>query len=232
MRRADRLFELIHLLRRARRAITAAQLAETLEVAPRTIYRDIAALMAMGVPIDGAAGVGYIMRPGYDLAPLMFDREAVAVGLQLVTRTGDQDLQVSARRVASKIAAVLPELRADELDDGRFVVSGFGAPSAADMGLLRSAVRDHRRLAIVYRDEREQLTERTCLPLAVIYYIEVTVLAAWCELRDDFRHFRADRIVACHETGDGFADLAPQLRRDWRAGRGIPRQGQEFGAFG
>ena len=95
MRRADRLFELIHLLRRARRAITAAQLAETLEVAPRTIYRDIAALMAMGVPIDGAAGVGYIMRPGYDLPPLMFDREeveAVAVGLQLLTRTGDQRL--------------------------------------------------------------------------------------------------------------------------------------------
>ena len=145
MRRADRLFELIHLLRRARRAITAAQLAETLEVAPRTIYRDIAALMAMRVPIDGAAGVGYIMRPGYDLPPLMFDREeveAVAVGLQLLTRTGDQDLQVAARRVVSKIAGVLPELRADELDDGRFVVSGFGAPTAADMGMMRSGVRD------------------------------------------------------------------------------------------
>ena len=230
MRRADRLFELIHLLRRARRAITAAQLAETLEVAPRTIYRDIAALMAMGVPIDGAAGVGYIMRPGYDLPPLMFDREeveAVAVGLQLLTRTGDRDLQVAARRVAAKVAAVLPELRADELDDGRFVVSGFGAPTAADMGVLRCAVRDHRRLALVYRDEREQLTERTCLPLAVVYYIEVTVLAAWCELRDDFRHFRADRIVACHETGDGFADQASQLRRDWRVERGMPRQDQE-----
>ena len=93
-------------------------------------------------------------------------------------------------------------------------------------------LRDHRRLCLVYRDERERLTERTCLPLAVIYYIEVTVLAAWCELRDDFRHFRADRIVACHESGDGFADRAPQLRRDWRVGRGIPRQGQEFGAFG
>ena len=141
MRRADRLFELIHLLRRARRAITAAQLAETLEVAPRTIYRDIAALMAMGVPIDGAAGVGYIMRPGYDLPPLMFDREeveAVAVGLQLLTRTGDQDLQVAARRVAAKIAAVLPELRADELDDGRFVVSGFGAPTASSPAVRRA----------------------------------------------------------------------------------------------
>ena len=144
MRRADRLFELIHLLRRARKAITAVQLAEALEVSPRTIYRDIAALMAMRVPIDGAAGVGYIMRPGYDLPPLMFDREeveAVAVGLQLLNRTGDQDLQAAARRVAAKIAGVLPELRADELDDGRFVVSDFGTPAAADMGMLRSAVR-------------------------------------------------------------------------------------------
>ena len=144
MRRAGRLFELIHLLRRARKAITAVQLAEALEVSPRTIYRDIAALMAMRVPIDGAAGVGYIMRPGYDLPPLMFDREeveAVAVGLQLLNRTGDQDLQAAARRVAAKIAGVLPELRADELDDGRFVVSDFGTPAAADMGMLRSAVR-------------------------------------------------------------------------------------------
>ena len=87
-----------------------------------------------------------------------------------------------------------------ELDDGRFVVSDFGAPAAPDMGMLRTAVRDSRRLAIVYRDERERLIERTCLPLAVVYYIEVTVVAAWCELRDNFRHFRVDRIVACDES--------------------------------
>ena len=229
MRRADRLFELIRLLRRARKAMTAAQLAEALEVAPRTIYRDIAALVAMRVPIDGAAGVGYIMRPGYDLPPLMFDAEeveAVAVGLQLLDRTGDRDLQAAAHRVAAKIADVLPELRAEELNDGRFVVSGFGSPTASHLGMLRSAVRDRRRLALVYRDERKRLTERTCLPLAVVYYIEVTVLAAWCQLRDDFRHFRVDRIVACHETGDSFADRAPRLRRAWHARLGMPRIGQ------
>ena len=168
-------------------------------------YR-IAALMAMRVPIDGAAGVGYIMRPGYDLPPLMFDREeveAVAVGLQLLNRTGDQDLQAAARRVAAKIAGVLPELRADELDDGRFVVSGFGTPAAADMGMLRSAVRDNRRLALVYRDERERLTERTCLPLAVIYYIEVTVLAAWCELRYEWKpEGSGTRTIVCRAVDD------------------------------
>ena len=223
MGRTDRLFELILLLRRARRAVTAAQLAEALDVAPRTIYRDVAALIAMRVPIDGEAGVGYILRPGYDLPPLMLDREeveAVAVGLQLLNRTGDQDLQSAARRVAAKVAGVLPEARGDEMDAGRFVVSDFGTPAAANMGMLRSAVRESRRLFLVYRDRQEQLTERTCLPVAVIYYTEVTVLAAWCELRDDFRHFRADRILKCHETGDSFADSAPQLRRDWHSQRG------------
>jgi len=230
MRRADRLFELIHLLRRARRAVTAAELAQALEVAPRTVYRDVAALVAMQVPIDGAAGVGYILRPGYDLPPLMFDREeveAVAVGLRLLKRTGDRGLQEAAGRVAAKIADVLPGLRADELDDGRFVVSGFGTPAAANMGMLRSAVRDSLRLALVYRDGRERLTERTCLPVAVIYYIEVTVLAAWCELRDDFRHFRTDRIVACRETGGGFAELAPRLRQGWHAQQGMSCPGRD-----
>ena len=227
MRRADRLFELIQLLRRTRRAVTAAQLAETLEVAPRTVYRDIAALMAMRVSIDGAAGVGYVMRPGYDLPPLMFDREeveAIAVGLQLLGRTGDKGLLAAGRRAGAKIAGVLPERREDEFDDGRFVVSDSGAPAAAGMDVLRAAVRNARRLALTYRDERRRTTERICLPLAVVYYVEATVLAAWCELREDFRHFRADRIVACHETGDSFAGQAPRLRRDWHAGdrRGRP----------
>ena len=125
----------------------------------------------------------------------MFDREeveAVAAGLQLLNRTGDQDLQAAARRVAAKIAGVLPELRADELDDGRFVVSDFGTPAAADMGMLRSAVRDNRRLALVYRDERERPDRRTMLAACRhLLHGEVTVLAAWCELRDNFRHFRA-----------------------------------------
>ena len=220
MSRTDRLFELILLLRRARKAVTAVQLAEALEVAPRTIYRDVAALMAMRVPIEGAAGVGYIMRPGYDLPPLMLDHEeveAVAVGLQLLNRTGDRGLQTAARRVAAKISGILPDSRGDEVDDGRFVVSEFGTPASANVGMLRSAVRDNRRLALGYRDGHGQLTKRTCLPLAIIYYTEATVLAAWCELRRDFRHFRADRIVDCHETGDSFAEQASQLRKDWHA---------------
>jgi predicted DNA-binding transcriptional regulator YafY len=220
MRRADRLFELIQILRRARTTLTAAQLAERLEVTPRTVYRDMAALIAMRVPVEGATGVGYIMRPGYDLPPLMFDHEeieAIVVGLELLRRTGDKGLQAAAKRVTAKIADVLPDPREADMADGRFVVSRFGAPDpgAADMGMLRAAVRGDRQLAIDYRDEKGDASHRTVLPLAVIYYTEVTVLAAWCELRHGFRHFRADRIITCQETGETFSDRAEDLRRDW-----------------
>ncbi len=220
MRRADRLFELIQILRRARTTLTAAQLAERLEVTPRTVYRDMAALIAMRVPVEGAAGVGYIMRPGYDLPPLMFDHEeieAIVVGLELLRRTSDKGLQAAAKRVTAKIADVLPDPREADMADGRFVVSRFGAPDpgAADMGMLRAAVRGDRQLAIDYRDEKGDASHRTVLPLAVIYYTEVTVLAAWCELRQGFRHFRADRIITCQETGETFSDRAEDLRRVW-----------------
>ena len=220
MRRADRLFELIQILRRARTTLTAAQLAERLEVTPRTVYRDMAALIAMRVPVEGAAGVGYIMRPGYDLPPLMFDHEeieAIVVGLELLRRTSDKGLQAAAKRVTAKIADVLPDPREADMADGRFVVSRFGAPDpgAADMGMLRAAVRGDRQLAIDYRDEKGDASHRTVLPLAVIYYTEVTVLAAWCELRQGFRHFRADRIITCQEIGETFSDRAEDLRRVW-----------------
>jgi len=227
MRRADRLFELIQMLRRARGSVTAAQLAERLEVTPRTVYRDIAALMAMRVPIEGAAGVGYIMRPGYDLPPLMFDHEeieAIVVGLELLRRTGDKGLQAAAARVSAKVAAALPETRGGELEDGRFVVSRFGAhePEAIEMSVLRQAVRDNARLALSYRDGDGRETRRTVLPLAVIYYTDATVLAAWCELRGDFRHFRVDRIADCEATGEHFHDEAQALRRDWQDQLVIP----------
>ena len=227
MRRANRLFELIQILRRSRSSVTANQLAERLEVTPRTIYRDVASLMAMRVPIEGAAGVGYIMRPGYDLPPLMFDREeieAIVVGLNLLHRTGDKGLQVAAQRVTAKVAEVLPDPIDSDLDDGRFVVSRFGAaaPQGVAMSLLRGAIRNDVCLRLTYRDEAGRETERTVLPLAVIYYTEATVLAAWCELRQDFRHFRADRIVACDDIGDSFRDRARDLRQNWRSRHHMP----------
>lgn len=176
--------------------------------------------MAMRAPVEGAAGVSYIMRPSYDLPTLMFDHkeiEAIVVGLELLRRSGDKSLQAAAGRVTAKIADVLPDLHEAGMAVDRFVVSSFGAPEpmAADMVMLRTAVRDDHQLAINYRDKKGDASHQTVLPLAVIYYTEVTFLTVWCELCQGYRHFRADRIVACRETGETFADQAVKLRQGW-----------------
>ncbi len=224
MRRADRLFEIIQLLRAAQAPMTAAQLGEVLEVTPRTIYRDVGALQAMRVPIEGGTGIGYVMRSGYNLPPLMFtvdEVEAMMVGLGLIRRTGDRGLEAAAKRVADKVATVLPADRLRDLERHGLHVSEWGAasPTALDLELVRRAIREARKLTIAYRNEREEATERTIQPLALIYYIEVVVVAAWCELRQDFRHFRADRVRRCEAVDEFFADRADELRSVWLATR-------------
>ncbi len=220
MRRADRLFEIIQILRQAGKPITAATLAETLEVNIRTIYRDIAALQATRVPIDGEAGIGYIMRRGYDLAPLMFDVEeieAITVGLGLLSRTGDAGLQSAAQRASAKIAEILPTERRQETDGGHLAVSTWGAakPNAVDLSAIRRSLRESKVLSLSYLDEEGKATAREILPLALIYYVQVVVLAGWCRLRRDFRHFRVDRIQSLDETGEGFERDAGSLRQAW-----------------
>jgi len=224
MRRADRLFEIIQLLRSARGPLTAQDLAVTLEVTPRTIYRDMAALQAMRVPIDGEAGVGYIMREGYDLPPLMFtveEMEAVCIGLSLLSRTGDIALQKAGMRVANKMAEVLPPDRRARMNDGKLHVSRWGAeaPTYADLGVIRSAVRDERKLRISYRDEHGRDSERTIRPIAVFYHAQVVVIVSWCELRQDFRHFRADRIMSLVELDEDFLHQGEALRSTWLSSR-------------
>ncbi|MEM8761783.1 MAG: YafY family protein, partial [Pseudomonadota bacterium] len=206
MRRATRLFEIIQALRAARGPLTADALAERLEVSPRTVYRDIAALQAMRTPIEGAAGLGYVMRRGYDLPALNFDEEeieALRVGLTLLARTGDSALQRAASRIRNKIDALAEE--ADWLQ-----VAPYGAPSdlparedEKDTALrptaiapLRDAVRDARKLHLHYRDGEGQESARTVRPVALVYHVDCTMLAAWCELREGFRHFRTDRLLA------------------------------------
>ncbi|WP_425404171.1 helix-turn-helix transcriptional regulator [Hwanghaeella sp.] len=224
MRRADRLFEIIQLLRQARGPMTAADLAAGLEVNIRTVYRDIAALQGMRVPIEGAAGIGYVMRRGYDLAPLMFDVdevEAIVVGLGLLARTGDIGLQAAAGRANAKIAEILPEARRDEVEGKHLAVSDWGAapPDLIDMASVRKALRQNLALRIIYQDETGAETDRVILPVALVYYVQVAVLAAWCRLRGGFRHFRIDRIQSLETLPEDFRREAEDLRRDWEAAR-------------
>jgi predicted DNA-binding transcriptional regulator YafY len=222
MRRSDRLFDIIQRLRTARGPMTAAAIAAELEVTPRTVYRDIAALQSSRVPIEGAAGLGYVLRRGFDLPPLMFtvdEVEAVLVGLRLLGRVRDPGLQQAAESVLSKLAAVLPEPLRAGLDTPSFMVSEGDArePNAISLAELRVAIREAHKLRIVYRDGSGASSERVVRPVAIEYYVEVTLLCGWCELRNDYRHFRADRIEAAEVLPDGFAAERQKLLSGWLA---------------
>src|SRR6516162_509360 len=169
MRRADRLFDIIQALRTAPHPVTAAALAEQLEVTARTIYRDIAALQGSRVPIEGAPGLGYVLRRGYDLPPLMFTSEeadAIAIGVRLLRRLRDAKLQQAAESVLAKLAVVVPE---------PLQLHPVSAPIYVSE-VMRDAIHDARKVAITYIDERGQHTQGTIHPIAMAYYVDVTVL--------------------------------------------------------
>ncbi len=198
MRRADRLFEIIQQLRR-RRLVRAQDLAEKLEVSERTIYRDIRDLMASGVPIDGEAGVGYIMREGFDLPPLMFSEqeiESLVLGARIVETWADAELAEAAGNALAKIEAVVPERLQGFLAQTALWAppDHFAEPISVDPRALRRAIREQLKVNFRYRDGEDRMTERDVRPLALAFYGPVWLLAAWCELRQDFRSFRLDRI--------------------------------------
>ncbi len=224
MSRSDRMFEIIQLLRSADAPLTAQAMAGTLEVTRRTVYRDVAALMAMNVPVEGEAGVGYIMRPGFDLPPLMFSAEeveAITVALALLGRTGDDSLLAAAESAAQKIASVLPPAVRRSFDRPSVHASRWHDLPAAlvDAGALRDAIRDEAKLQIVYRDSAGKRSKRTIKPVAVVYYVDTVVLAAWCELRNDFRHFSLAGIVSCKPSGGYFKGRGDALRTAWETTR-------------
>lgn len=170
----------------------------------------------MRTPIEGEAGVGYILRKDYDLPPLNFDErelEAIVVGLSLLGRTGDTALQAAARRVLAKI-----DLTRAGTDTLR--VSDWGIPSERQGNLdqLRQAIRDERKLGIRYKNARDEESDRVILPIALTYYIEVAVLSAWCAMRKDFRHFRADRMLECRPLDQYFTGKGDALRKLMDAG--------------
>jgi predicted DNA-binding transcriptional regulator YafY len=223
MRKASRLFEIIQILRIARRPVTAAAIAERLEVTVRSIYRDIAALQAMRVPIDGERGIGYILRPGFDLPPLMFtieETEALVLGLALIERTGDMELTQAAKKVAGKIAAAVPAPLRQLISSRSLHAWGpiAPAPQNIESTMIRRAIRDEEKLDIDYRDEQGRITRRIIRPLALIYYLDAAVIVGWCELREAIRNFRLDRTQSCRETGLHFRNEGDALRNAWISG--------------
>jgi predicted DNA-binding transcriptional regulator YafY len=198
MRRADRLFEIVQLLRR-KKATRAADLAARLEVSERTIYRDISDMVSRGVPIDGAAGVGYILRPGFDLPPLMFNEneiEALLLGARIVQSWADPELAEAAATVMDKVAAVSPASLRQQLELVRLWAPADHAREAItiDQAALRHAIRDQRKIQFTYQDLDGRSTERVVRPLIMAFYGPVWLLAAWCEHRNGFRVFRIDRM--------------------------------------
>ena len=221
MRRADRLFEIIQFMRQ--RPLTRARdLAEKLEVSERTIYRDIADLMASGVPIEGEAGIGYVMRAGYDLPPLMFKEaeiEALVLGARIVQSWADKELAEAAGNVIAKVEAVVPEALRKFMTNTALLAPSlhYMEPISFELAELRNALRDQKLIDIDYRDAHGDNTSRQVRPLSLAYFGPVWVLAGWCELRQDFRTFRLDRISHFEVTGTVFPNEPGKTLKDFLA---------------
>ena len=224
MRRADRLFQLIQILRRSTLPVTGAALASELEVSTRTVYRDVADLMAQRVPITGEAGLGYLLAAEYDMPPLMLtpvELEAVVLGAQWVGRRGDLHLSPAARDVLAKIAAAVPaHLRSFILEPSTSAQQSLGSTEELkNTAHLRDAIRKWSKLRLFYRAENGIPTERVVWPVVLGYSDARCVLIAWCELRLGFRHFRTDRIHAAELLEEPIAEPRARLIRRWEAWR-------------
>jgi predicted DNA-binding transcriptional regulator YafY len=222
MRRTERLFAIIQILRRARAPITASSMADELETSLRTVYRDVAELIAQRVPVRGEAGIGYMLESGFDMPPLMLtpdEIEAAVLGARWVAGRGDPALARAANDLVAKIGAVIPShLRPHLLE------SALTTPErpdrirqdSFDVARARASIRGQTKITLTYRDETEQETRRTVWPVAIAYYETVRLLAAWCELRQDFRHFRTDRVSKAEFLDERYPARRDLLRSQWR----------------
>jgi len=213
MTKTVRFFEIIQLLRGTKRPLLARDMAESLEVSVRTIYRDISTLQSMRVPIHGEPGIGYVMEQGYDLPALNFtadEAEAITVGLSMIARTGDDELWNAAESAMRK-------LNQSSDEPNHLLTSSYGveATSGADPGIMRLAIREEQKIAISYIDNNGNTTNRTIWPLVMIYFSETNMLASWCELRQAIRHFRLDRIKSIELSDEHFTGRGGPLRREW-----------------
>lgn len=204
-------------------------MAEETGVSIRTLYRDIASLQAQGATIFGEPGVGYVLKPGFLLPPLMFppeEIEALVLGSRWVAERADDHLRVAVRSALARIGAILPaELRL-ELDAYALLI-GPGAkpcPDSIDLSILRRALRAERKLAIAYRDGKGEVSRRVIWPLALTFFDSARVLVAWCELRQGFRHFRTDRVMEVEVSESRYPQRRQALLRQWREVEGIPQR--------
>ena len=228
MSRTSRLFQLMDALRGYRRPVTAARLAAQLGVSERTIYRDIQTLCSLGAPLQGEAGVGYLLKTGFFLPPLMFgadEVEALVLGARWVRGQGDAALAAAANSALARIAAATPkDLRDDMADTSLWVVHGLGRQEDFEIHVqpVREAIRHQQRLRIAYADEQGRASERTVWPFALAFFEGKRLLAAWCELRAALRHFRIDRIASVERTGERYPVRRHELLKRWRSENNIP----------
>lgn len=225
MSRSERLLELIQTLRRYRRPVSGQRLAEETGVSLRTLYRDIATLQAQGADIEGEPGMGYILKPGFLLPPLMFSEdeiEALVLGSRWVASRTDSDLSRAAANVLAKIAAVLPDDLKPQLESSNLLVppSFSDVKDSVDLSLVRKAIRNEHIVEIGYVDAAGVETERRIWPFALGFYDRVRVIAAWCEMRNDFRNFRTDRIQRMEPQGKRYPRRKAELLKAWRIADG------------
>jgi predicted DNA-binding transcriptional regulator YafY len=228
--RTQRLFDLIQILRRHRYPVTGKQLADELDVSLRTLYRDIATLQAQGASIEGEPGLGYVLRPGFMLPPLMFSEEeieALVLGSRWVAGRADKKLRLAATNVLAKISAVLPEDLRHQLEYSGLLIGPVNTAIEHDdekEALIRHAIRREYKLQMTYVDVKGDESERLIWPLALGFFEEVHVIVAWCELRLDFRHFRTDRIAKLTPLKTRYPQGRQTLLKKWRDIHNIPEQ--------
>lgn len=219
--RAARLFDLLQLLRRHRAPVAGPDLARELGVSIRTLYRDIATLQAQGADIQGEPGLGYVLRPGFTLPPLMFscdEIEALALGARWVALRGDARLGAAAENALAKIRSVLPVELRESVDAATLSVPVAVAPppTNVDVASIRAAIRSEHKITIAYRDNDGTETRRTIWPLLIGFFERVLVVAAWCELRQDYRGFRVDRILELETSSSRYPRRRVAMVEEWR----------------
>ena len=229
MDKTQRLFAIMDSLRRHRQPITAERLAEEFSVSVRTLYRDVQTLIGLGAPIDGEAGVGYILRPGFFLPPLMFspeELEALVLGARWVEGRPDESLAKAAARALGKIATATPEDLRDKIGaTGLWPVQAAAIPAKEPLlGVVREAMRVEKTLHISYADENGAETERPIWPIALAYYEDKHILAAWCTMRQALRNFRIDRVRSARQGEERFGKRRVVLMKMWEEAWQADRQ--------